>query len=211
MDLAYLMQGLKGTLLIWVGSLALAVLLGVVVAAGRRSHSTWVRSIVRVWVAIVRGIPPLVWMLLLFFGLGWGLLGDSPIFAAVVALGLINSAYIGDSINAGLSAVPRGQWEACQAMALPKRVAYLRVILPQAFPIMLASSTAYAISLLKNTAIASIIGANEMVFYAYNTVQLGADALTSFFVIGLVYLAFSVPIGFLARWIEGRSVIAQVR
>jgi His/Glu/Gln/Arg/opine family amino acid ABC transporter permease subunit len=211
MDLAYLLLGLKGTLLIWVGSLALAIVLGVVVAAGRRSHSTWVRSIVRVWVAIVRGIPPLVWMLLLFFGLGWGLLGDSPIFAAVVALGLINSAYIGDSINAGLSAVPRGQWEACQAMALPKRVAYLRVILPQAFPIMLASSTAYAISLLKNTAIASIIGANEMVFYAYNTVQLGADALTSFFVIGLVYLAFSVPIGFLARWIEGRSVIAQVR
>lgn len=211
MELPYLLASIVNTLIIWIGSILLAAVLSIPVAAGRRSRLAVLRAITRVWVAVVRGLPPLVWMILLFFGIGFGLLGESPMFAAIVALGLINSAYFGDSIHAGLNSVPSGQWEAVAALALPRRHAYTKVIIPQAFPIIIASSTTYSISLAKNTAIASIIGANELMFYGHNTVQSGANGLQVFFLIGLIYLVLTVPFGMLARWVEGRSVIAAVR
>lgn len=211
MGLQDLLGSLLNTLIIWVGSILLAAVLSVPVAAGRRARSQILRSITRVWVAIVRGLPPLVWMILLFFGIGIGLLGQNPMFAAVVALGLINSAYFGDSMYAGLNSVPTTQWEAIKALALPMPQAYARVILPQAFPVIIASSTAYSIALVKNTAIASIIGANELMFYGHNTVQAGANGLQVFFLIGLVYLALTIPVGMLARWVEDRSAISKVR
>lgn len=124
--------------------------------------------------------------------------------AAIVGLGIVNSAYLGDSIRAGLDSVPPGQWEGAASVALSRRDTLFRVVLPQAVPVMLASAAAYSITLLKNTAIASIIGANEMVFYAYNAVQVGADPLLSFFTIGVVYLLLTVPIGIFARWMDSR-------
>ena len=211
MELKYLLESLGNTLIIWIGSMLFAVVLSIPVAAGRRARSPILRGVTRVWVAIVRGLPPLVWMILLFFGIGSGLLGQSPMFASIVALGLINSAYFGDSIYAGLSSVPTGQWEAINALAIPTRQAYTKVIIPQALPIIIASSTAYSISLVKNTAIASIIGANELMFYGHNIVQAGANGLQVFFLLGLVYLGLTIPLGMLARWVDGRSVIATVQ
>lgn len=211
MEFQQFLGSLCNTLIIWIGSILFATVLSIPVAAGRRTKYPILRGVTRVWVALVRGLPPLVWMILLFFGIGIGLLGQSPMFAAIVALGLINSAYFGDSIYAGLNSVPKGQWEATKALALPTRQAYLRVIIPQAFPIIIASSTAYSISLAKNTAIASIIGANELMFYGHNTVQAGANGLHVFFLIGLVYLALTIPVGMLARWVESRSVISTAR
>jgi len=211
MEFQYLIGSLGNTLVIWIGSVLFAAVLSVFVAAGRRSRFTVLRMLTRIWVALVRGLPPLVWMILLYFGVGFGWLGESPMFTTVVALGLINSAYFGDSIYAGLNSLPKGQWEALTALAVPKWQAYTRVIIPQAFPIIIASSTAYSISLVKNTAIGSIIAANELMFYGHNIVQAGANGLQVFFLIGLIYLALTIPLGMLARWIEGRSVIAAVR
>lgn len=211
MELQYLFGSIVNTIGIWIGSVALAFVLSIFVAAGRRSRFALIRGITRVWVALVRGLPPLVWMILLFFGIGYGLLGESPSFAAIVALGIINSAYFGDSINAGLNSVPSGQWDALRALAVPRARGYTKVIIPQAFPIAIASSTAYSISLAKNTAIGSIIGANELMFYGHNVVQSGENGLQVFFLVGLIYLVMTIPFGMLARWVEGRSVIAAVR
>lgn len=209
--LQMLLQGLGATLTIWVGAVVLALVLAVPVSMLRRANNVVLRSLGTVWVGVARGVPPLVWMIILYYGVTFGPTKESPIIAAIVALGLINSAYFGDSIRAGLDSVPKLQWEGARAVALPRIVTLRRVVLPQAFPIMLASTAAYSISLLKNTAIASIIGARDIVYYAYTWVQMGNAALTAFFVAGLIYLAFTIPVGFFARWIEGRSVIAKVR
>src|SRR5699024_2261632 len=133
------------------------------------------------------GIPPVVWLVIIYFGLSLGVISKVPVFGAIVGLGIVNSAYIADSIRSGLDAVPKGQWESCEALALSKKHTYFKVILPQAIPVTLAAATAYSITLIKNTAIASIIGANEIVFYAYNAVQVGSEPMTTFLVIGGVY------------------------
>lgn len=205
LEWSYVLEGLQVTIQIWLGALALSVILAVPVAALRRSQNHLLKFAGALWVWLARGIPPVAWLIIIYFGLSLGIISEVPVIAAILGLGIVNSAYIGDSIRAGLEAVPHGQREAAQAVSLSGTSAMLRVILPQAVPIMIASAAAYSITLLKNTAIASIIGANELVFYAYNTVQIGAPALSTFFLIGLIYLAFTVPVGFLARWIDAKA------
>lgn len=206
LEWSYILEGLLITLQIWVGALVLSIILAIPVAALRRSQTPVLKFVGALWVWLARGIPPVAWLIIIYFGLSLGIISEVPVLAAIIGLGIVNSAYVGDSIRAGLDAVPKGQLEAAQAVALSRTTALLRVTLPQAVPIMIASTAAYSITLLKNTAIASIIGANELVFYAYNAVQIGAPAMSTFFIIGLVYLAFTIPVGFLARWIDAKAM-----
>lgn len=204
LDPVYILEGLWITVQIWLGAMILSLVLAVPVAMLRRSTNPVAKFIGALWAWIARGIPPIAWLIIIYFGLSLGIISEVPVLAAIVGLGIVNSAYLGDSIRAGLDSVPLGQWEGAASVALSRRDTLFRVVLPQAVPVMLASAAAYSITLLKNTAIASIIGANEMVFYAYNAVQVGADPLLSFFTIGVVYLLLTVPIGIFARWMDSR-------
>lgn len=204
LDPVYILEGLWITVQIWLGAMILSLVLAVPVAMLRRSTNPVAKFIGALWAWIARGIPPIAWLIIIYFGLSLGIISEVPVLAAIVGLGIVNSAYLGDSIRAGLDSVPPGQWEGAASVALSRRDTLFRVVLPQAVPVMLASAAAYSITLLKNTAIASIIGANEMVFYAYNAVQVGADPLLSFFTIGVVYLLLTVPIGIFARWMDSR-------
>lgn len=205
LDPRYVLEGFLVTLQIWGGALALSLVLAIPVAVLRRSRNPIAKGLGALWAWIARGVPPIAWLIIIYFGLTLGIISEVPVLAAIVGLGIINSAYIGDSIRAGLDAVPTGQWEGAAAVGLSRWDTLTRVVLPQAIPVMLASVAAYSITLIKNTAIASIIGANEMVFYAYNAVQVGADPVLSFLVIGAVYLAVTVPIGILARHLGTRT------
>lgn len=204
LEASYILEGLWITLQMWGGAFVLSVLLAIPVAMLRGSSNPFAKFIGALWAWIARGIPPIAWLIIIYFGLSLGIISEVPVLAAIVGLGIVNSAYIGDSIRSGIDSVHRGQWEGAASVALSKPQALFRVVLPQAVPVMIASTAAYSITLLKNTAIASIIGANEMVFYAYNAVQVGADPIIAFLTIGIVYLLFTVPVGMFARWIDSR-------
>lgn len=207
----YIIEGLWVTLQIWAGAFVLSLILAVPVALLRRSKNPIARFAGAFWAWITRGIPPIAWLIIIYFALSLGIISEVPVLAAIVGLGLVNSAYIGDSIRAGIDSVPKGQWEGAASVALTRSEVLFRVVLPQAIPVMLASAAAYSITLLKNTAIASIIGANEMVFYAYNAVQIGADPVVAFLTIGLVYLIVTIPIGMFARWLDARVKPGSVK
>lgn len=204
LEASYILEGLWVTLQIWVGAFLLSLVLAIPLAILRRSKLTLARFVATLWTWVTRGVPPIAWLIIIYFALSLGIISEIPVLAAIVGLGLVNSAYFGDSIRAGLDSVPGGQWEAGASVSLTRVQTLFKVVLPQAVPVMLASTAAYSITLLKNTAIASIIGANEMVFYAYNAVQIGADPITAFLTIGCVYLIVTVPIGMFARWLDAR-------
>lgn len=204
LEVSYVVEGLWVTIQIWSGAFLLSVVLAIPVAMLRRAHNGFAKFVGAIWAWIARGIPPIVWLIIIYFGLSLGIISEVPVLAAAVGLGLVNSAYIGDSIRSGLDSVPSGQWEGAASVALTRMDTLWRVVLPQAIPVMLASTAAYSITLLKNTAIASIIGANELVFYAYNAVQVGADPIIAFLTIGIVYLLITVPVGMFARWLDSR-------
>jgi polar amino acid transport system permease protein len=92
--------------------------------------------------------------------------------------------------------------EALNALGMPRLQAFRIVILPQILPVVLATATAYAINLVKDTALASLIGVQEITFIANDQVQRGANGLITFLAAGVIYLVLSVLIGLVARFVE---------
>jgi polar amino acid transport system permease protein len=190
------------TLLLFVSSYLMAAVLGVGVGALRLSNNAVLRAAGAAWIAFFRGIPSLVWLFIIFFGVS--ISGDrlTAVSAAAVTFGLVGSAYLAEAYRAGFESLPRGQMEALNALGMPRLQAFRIVVLPQILPVVLATATAYAINLVKDTALASLIGVQEITFIANDQVQRGANGLITFLAAGVIYLVLSVLIGLVARFVE---------
>src|SRR5882672_10475281 len=146
------------TLSVTASCLAVGAPLGVVLLSGRRSGSWVIRAVSRVLIDVLRGIPPIVFLFIVFFGIGSGAIRFSPFEAAVIGLGLISAAHLAEIYRGSLLAVNRGQFEASQALGLGRITMYARVIGPQALRVAIPGMVTWAISLLKDTALVSTIG-----------------------------------------------------
>ncbi|GAA3696141.1 amino acid ABC transporter permease [Arthrobacter ginkgonis] len=204
MSAEILLRSLGFTLLVTGASFAVAAVLGLFVVAARRSGNRILRGAATLWITVMRGVPPLVWLFVVFFGITIQGARLTPVSAAIVTLGAVGSAYLGEAYRAGLESVPASQREALSALSVPRWASLRLVILPQALPIMVSAGAAFGIHLLKDTALASLIGVQEMTYLTNDAVQRGADGFVAFFLLGLAYLALSAPVGMLARSIEQR-------
>jgi His/Glu/Gln/Arg/opine family amino acid ABC transporter permease subunit len=181
---------------------AVGALLGVVLVTGRRSSSRLVRSGSRVVIDVLRGIPPIVFLFIVFFGIGSGAILLSPFQAAVIGLGLISAAHLAEIYRGSLLAVNRGQFEASHALGLSRTTTYVRVIGPQAMRVAVPGMVTYAISLLKDSALVSTIGVAEIMLVANQDARAGGSSLTPFIFAALIYIALGTPLAFLSRSLE---------
>jgi polar amino acid transport system permease protein len=211
LTLELFLRSMGFTLLVTGVSFLLAAVLGVAVATARRSSNSLLSGLAAVWITILRGVPPLVWLFIVYFGVTVGGAKFTPISAAIITFGVVGSAYLAEAYRAGLDAVPKSQREALAALSVPRWAAMRLVILPQAFPVIISTCASYGIHLLKDTALASLIGVQEMTYLVNDIVQRGTDGFTAFFLLGLAYLALSIPVGLLARAVAGRSQRRKVR
>ena len=192
------------TVLIALGSMVIAVVLGLPLAVGQWKGPAWLRALCTVYVEFFRGTPVLVQLLFLYFGLpvigiampGW--------LTALVGLGLNYAAYESQVYRASLEAIPTGQWEAAYSLGMGPVLAFRRIILPQAFRIALPPMTNDFVSLFKDTSVAFAISVWELAT-AYREL---ANASGQFLLLGLAvsafYLAMSLPMAHLARMLEQR-------
>jgi His/Glu/Gln/Arg/opine family amino acid ABC transporter permease subunit len=183
---------------------AVGALLGVVLVSGRRSRWWVIRSVSRVVIDVLRGIPPIVFLFIVFFGIGSGAITLSPFQAAVIGLGLISAAHLAEIYRGSLLAVNRGQFEASQALGLGRTTTYVRVIGPQAMRVAIPGMVTYAISLLKDSALVSTIGVAEIMLVANQGARSGGSSLTPFIIAALIYIALGTPLAFLSRCLERR-------
>lgn len=200
-----LLRSLGFTLWVTVSSFVLAAALGALVVLARRATNGLIRNLAIAWITVMRGVPPLVWLFIVFFGVTIQGASFTPVSAAIVTFGAVGSAYLGEAFRAGLESVPKAQREAVEALGISRWSALRLVILPQAYPVMVSACAAYGIHLLKDTALASLIGVQELTYLTNDIVQRGTDGFLAFFLLGLAYLALSAPVGVLARMIEGRA------
>ena len=181
----------------------LAFLTGAVVAvplvALRRSGSPVLRLPALGVIEVVRAIPPIVWLFIIYYGIGAGAVLLSTMEAAVIGLGLISAAYLAEIYRAGLDAVPAGHREAIRALSLPLVAAFRRVVLPQAVIIIIPPAATFAIGLLKDSAVASVIGAVDITFLANQRTQTDLNGLGNFAVAALLYIVLSLPVAVAAR------------
>jgi polar amino acid transport system permease protein len=205
-----LLQGIGSTVSITLLAFLLGAVLGVPLVAAVRSRWLVLRVVTRFVLDLLRAIPPLVWLFLLFYGVSSAItLAAYP--AAVIGLGVVSAAYMAEIYRGGLLAVRRQQWEAGAALGLTRGQVLRSIVVPQTVRIVVPGSATWGIGLLKETAIVSIIGVQDVTFRAVTEARDTPDGLGVFIAAGLIYIALSVPIAALARWTDTRLTKAMVR
>jgi polar amino acid transport system permease protein len=185
--------------------------LGLVVALMRTSESTWARGASTTFIQIFQGTPLLLQLFLIFFGAPVLGLDINPWIAAGVALILNSAAFLGEIWRGCIEAIPRGQWEAAEALSL-KYVARMRdVVLPQAFKIALAPTVGYLVQIIKGTSLAAIIGFTEITRAGQIINNATFQPLVVFSVVAAIYFVICWPLSLLAARMERKRAQALAR
>jgi His/Glu/Gln/Arg/opine family amino acid ABC transporter permease subunit len=191
------------TLLLSCAAMALAVILGVLIATGRVYGDAVSRSLLTVYVEVMRGTPVLLQLFVIYYGLA-SIIRLPAFVAALLGLGLNYAAYESEIYRSALEAVPRGQLDAARILGFT-RLQTLRLIrAPQAFRLALAPMTNDFVALLKDSSLVSMLTVVELT----KQTQIFATNIGSWVIPGvlcaLLYLAMSLPLGYLARRLEER-------
>ncbi|MBP1326833.1 polar amino acid transport system permease protein/cystine transport system permease protein [Leucobacter exalbidus] len=198
--------GLPMTLLVTALSFGIGLIGGFPIMLGLRSRHKGIRLSVRVIVDLIRGVPPIVWLFLIYFGVQFGAIRLNSLTAAVLGLGIISSAYLAEIYRGGFQTLPKGQTEAAYALGFNRFHTFVFILTPQAFRTVLPSITTFLLSLIKDSSIASTIGVADMVYMANQFARQNPDVagIVPFVLAAFVYLAVSIPIALLARKLDSR-------
>lgn len=194
--------GLGVTVLLTVVSFVAGAIVAIPLALARSSKITVLRWPAIAIIDICRGVPPLVWLLIIYYGISPVITLD-PLPAALIGLSLISSAYLAENFRAGIDNVHQGQREAAMALGLVPKHQFWRVVAPQAINIAMPPSASYAVSLLKDSAKASIIGVADIIFMAQLEVSRGSSAVIVFSVAAVLYLLVGIPLSYFSRYVDG--------
>jgi polar amino acid transport system substrate-binding protein len=191
------------TLLLSCLAMALAVSIGILVAAGRVYGHPVLRALLTVYVEVMRGTPVLLQLFVIYYGLS-GVVRLPAFAAAVLGLGLNYAAYESEIYRAALEAIPRAQLEAGRTLGLSEGQILRLVRGPQALRLALAPMTNDFVALLKDSSLVSVITVVELTkqtaIYATNVGSWVVPGILC----ALLYLAFSLPLSRFARALERR-------
>jgi His/Glu/Gln/Arg/opine family amino acid ABC transporter permease subunit len=199
----YLGNGLAITLLLAAISAAGSVVIGLLVAVLRTLNSRTLNLFLKAYVDVFRSIPMIVLMVVLFFALPFAGISLGSILTTVVALSLGYGAYASESFRAGIESVHPGQVEAARSLGLSRWQTIRMVILPQAIPVVIPPLTGNLVSMLKDTAVASLVAAPELLKKARELYTSKTNP-TSLVAAALIYLAVLVPLVRIVNLLEKR-------
>ncbi len=185
----------------------LALVLAFVFGLGGTARSSWVRAVSRVYVEFFRGIATLVLMYWFFYALPLVGLRFTPMFAAVLALGLNVGAYGAEVVRGAVKAVPKEQYEATVALNMRPAQRLRRVLLPQAVALMLPPFGNLLIELMKGSAVVSLISIADLMLRAQQLRQATGQTTAVFLVILVIYFVIAQILQLLVRYLERRADI----
>lgn len=198
------LRGLPVTLALTSLAVLVGLILGMPLMLARISKHLWLRVLAASVITFVRSIPPIVWLFVIFFGLGSGYIRVDPFPAAVVGLGLIASAYMAEIYRGALLSIHAGQWEAASALGFSRIRMWTDILAPQLVRVALPAMATYGIGLLKDTAIASTIGVGELTFYANQQSMATYRGMEVFTFVAIIYIAMSLPVAWFSRVVDQR-------
>ena len=198
-DAQLIIRGLPWTVVLTVSAFAIGAILGLPIMMARRSRFFPVKATAVAFITLVRSIPTLVWLFVIFFGLGSGYIQFSPFAAAVIGLSVIASANMAEIYRGGLLSIHHGQWDAAAALDLGRVNTFRDVIWPQTFRVALPSAATYAVGLLKDSSVASVIGVAEISYRGYQLSQITYRGLDVFGIVAAIYIVIGLPIAWLSR------------
>lgn len=206
-DIEALLRGALWTLALCAISGVLGTVLGGVIGLAATSPSRIARWVATALVTFVRGIPLLIIVFFAYFGIPllFPDLSLSAFATAVIALTVFASAYLAEIFRGSINAVPRGQWEAADALGLGyfKKLRY--VVLPQAMRIVVPPAIGFLIALIKDSSLVTVIGFVELTHAGTITSNLTANPILTYSVVAAFYFVICYGVSRLGRWYEQRS------
>ena len=194
-------------------AIVLALLLGVLLAAGRLSDHAWLRTPATMFVEFFRAVPLVLLILFLFLGFAEELSFLGRIFgssvpgafgALVIGLTLYNGSVLAEVFRAGVGAVPRGQGEAAYALGMRKGQVMRIILVPQAARIMLPAIVSQCVVALKDTALGFIISYEELLRQGRLIYTNFNNIVPTLFVIAAIYILMCLALSSLAGFLERR-------
>jgi polar amino acid transport system permease protein len=205
-------EGLRNTLTLSVGAILIGMILGMVLALLGISKRWWLRLPVKVYIDIFRGLPAILTILLVGVGLpsaGIRPFGRGAYPYAILALGLIATAYIAEIFRAGIQSIDKGQMEAARSIGMSYSKAMRIVIIPQAVRRVLPPLTNEFIAIIKDSSLVFILGlsatsAERELFRVGQNLSQQFGNLSTLTAAGLFYLAITVPLTRLVNYLDNR-------
>ena len=199
-----LWAGVQLTVFLTCGSMAIALVLGLLLALARISPSRALRLPTVLFVELIRGSPLLLQLFYIYYVLPLIGIRLTPIQAGLAGLSINYGAYLSEVFRAGIAAVDRGQWEAADALGLGRGWTMRLVVLPQAVRIVVPPVGNYFVSLFKDTALVSTISIAELMFRGQLIAADTFKYMRIYTVVFGIYLAISIPASLAVRYLERR-------
>jgi polar amino acid transport system permease protein len=202
------------TLKIALVSFLLAVAVGIFFAVCRTSGSRLLRGLAIVYIEVARGLPIVVLLYIVYFvppqlfpGLNWQWFSDFT--GAVIGLALHGGAILAEVFRSGIEALHKGQREAALTLGMTPAQSMTYIIFPQAARIVLPPVANYAIGLLKDTSLCSLIGVNELMNDAKSIAFSDYQPMAVFVLVAGIYFAMSYPLSLAVRTMEWRLNVSR--
>jgi polar amino acid transport system permease protein len=198
----------------WTIALSLIAFVGggivaLVLLFARVSLSPGLQRATKIYVEFFQGTPLLMQLFLFFFGVALFGIEVSPWVAASLALTFWTSAFLLEIWRGCIEAVPRGQWEAGESLALTRFEQMRYVVLPQAVQLAIAPTVGFSVQVVKGTALSSIIGFVELTKAGTMLNNATFRPFLVYSIVALIYFALCFPLSFAARRLEGRLHAAR--
>jgi His/Glu/Gln/Arg/opine family amino acid ABC transporter permease subunit len=199
-----LSEALVTSLALTCAGFSLALVFGLSIEYFRNQSAASIRLIANIYVAVARGVPILVILYLIYFGLPASGIVVSAFAAGTIGLALVYGAYLSEVFRAGLGVIPRGQREAALAAGLTPAQTFRLVMLPQAIRHMLAPLLVNLISLLKDSSICALIAVPELTLTSRAIMSESFLPLHVFALTACLYFAMAWPASLAVRLVERR-------
>ncbi|TDL31450.1 amino acid ABC transporter permease [Jeotgalibacillus sp. S-D1] len=203
-SLPYVMEGVGYTILISLVSMLAGLIIGFFLAIARTSKYAILRWPTRTYISFMRGVPILVILFMLYFGLPIIGLQLSPLEAALIAFSVNSAAYIAEIIRSALSSVDNGQWESSKALGLTYWQTMFGIILPQSIRIATPPLANVQLDIIKASSLAAMITVPEIFQKARIVGGREFDFMTMYILVALIYWGLCSIMTVLQNYLEKR-------
>lgn len=202
--LPFIIGGVWVTLFLSIVSIFFAVVLAIFGSLGRLSKNPYFNGAASLYVSFVRGTPLLVQILFIFLALPAAGIVLDPIPTGIIALSFNYGAYLTEVFRAGIQAVPGGQVEAAQALGLTDRAVMRRVVLPQAFRIVLPAIGNDFIAMTKDSSLVYVVGVQELLYRAQAAGRPSGQTFSTIIVAAIMYWILTLVLSYFQARLETR-------
>ena len=201
----WLAKGLGMTLYVSIIAMFFALIIGLLVALLRLSKIKVLSWVGQAYIEFFRGIPLFVFIIWLYYGLAMVIgLNFRPLVAGIMCLAMQHGGYLAEIYRSGIQAIPVGQWEASYSLGFSSTRTFIKIIFPQAFKIIIPPTANMFVGMLKDSALISIIGVNELMRQSQMATSLTFRPFEFYTVTALLYVGLTLGFSQLVKLLEAK-------